>query len=155
VISDNKTNTNRLSYRQKRALEVWLGNKRRPKAHALREAGYSNAVIRQPQKVFGSIAVQNELNGLKINTRPLSNIAITEPTQTSDTSYSFDISKITDVDLKKLKEMLIDTSNSSEIFRSKQETEIPSHSTRNHEGHMFESALNTNTGNTYKNYSSM
>lgn len=51
-----------ISYRQKRAVECWLKNGRRSKAAALREAGYSRAVIRQPHKVFSSPVVQEELD---------------------------------------------------------------------------------------------
>jgi len=51
-----------ISYRQKRAVECWLKNGRKSKAAALREAGYSRAVIRQPHKVFSSPVVQEELD---------------------------------------------------------------------------------------------
>ena len=66
-----------ISYRQKRAVEIWLQNGRRNKAAALREAGYSKAVIRQPHKVFSSPVVQEELDrrgfgrsGLENNLNP-------------------------------------------------------------------------------------
>jgi hypothetical protein len=66
-----------ISYRQKRAVEIWLKNGRRNKAAALREAGYSKAVIRQPHKVFSSPVVQEELDrrgfgrsGLENNLNP-------------------------------------------------------------------------------------
>lgn len=50
-----------LTYRQKRAMEIWLKNGRASKAQALMDAGYNMCVVRQPNKVFGSPAVQAEL----------------------------------------------------------------------------------------------
>jgi len=54
------TNT-RLSPRQARAVDFWVKNGRKSKAQALREVGYSEAIVHQPHKVFGSSAVQREL----------------------------------------------------------------------------------------------
>ena len=51
-----------ISFRQLRAVDLWLKYGRKSKARALREAGYSKAVIRQPHKVFSSPAVQEELD---------------------------------------------------------------------------------------------
>lgn len=50
-----------LSYQQRRAKDIWLAGGRKSKAKAIREAGYSEAVARQPHKVFGSPAVKREL----------------------------------------------------------------------------------------------
>lgn len=51
-----------ISFRQLRAVDLWLKYGRRSKARALREAGYSKAIIRQPHKVFNSPAVREELD---------------------------------------------------------------------------------------------
>lgn len=53
-----------LSCRQTRAVDLWLKNGGKSKARAIREAGYSEAVARQPHKVFGSLAVKSELKRL-------------------------------------------------------------------------------------------
>lgn len=47
--------------RQALALMYWKKDKFRSKARALRKAGYSEAVARQPHKVFDSPALRNEL----------------------------------------------------------------------------------------------
>lgn len=49
------------SFRQLRTIDIWIRDGRKSKAAALREAGYSQSVIRQPHKVFGSTAVKREL----------------------------------------------------------------------------------------------
>jgi len=66
-----------ISYRQKRAVECWIKNGRRSKAAALREAGYSPSIIRQPHRVFSSPVVREELDrrgfghtGLENNLNP-------------------------------------------------------------------------------------
>lgn len=51
-----------ISFRQLRAIDLWLKYGRKSKARALREAGYSKAIIRQPHKVFNSPAVREELD---------------------------------------------------------------------------------------------
>ena len=57
------TNTKRpISFRQLRAVDLWLKYGRKSKARALREAGYSSAIYRQPRKVFSSPAVREELD---------------------------------------------------------------------------------------------
>tara|TARA_B100000745_G_scaffold295907_1_gene240585 strand:- start:1402 stop:1746 length:345 start_codon:yes stop_codon:yes gene_type:complete len=53
-----------MSYRQRRAIQLWLGGGRKSKADALRRAGYSKAMYRQPHKFFNSPAVQAELDVL-------------------------------------------------------------------------------------------
>lgn len=54
--------TKPLSYRQMRALELWIKYGRKSKAVALREAGYSPSIVRQPREVFSSPAVREELD---------------------------------------------------------------------------------------------
>ena len=95
-----------LSYRQMRAVELWVKYGRKSKARALREAGYSRSVVRQPRKVFSSPAVREELdkrgfgfNGLHNNLDPHAKpIAVIRP--------SFDFSALTEDDLRSLKEKL-------------------------------------------------
>lgn len=55
-----------LSYQQRRAVDLWIDGGRKSKAKALRKASYSEAVARQPDKVFSSPAVKRllELRGL-------------------------------------------------------------------------------------------
>lgn len=74
----NEEQTKILSYRQKTAVDLWIRNGRKSKAEALRLAGYSQAIVRQPQKVFDSPAVQRELelrgygiNGMNNNQKPV------------------------------------------------------------------------------------
>ena len=62
---------------QKRAVDLWLKGGRKNKAKALREAGYSRSVYRQPNKVFKSPVVQDYLDkggfgrdGLQDNCKP-------------------------------------------------------------------------------------
>jgi len=64
-----RKNVRPITFRQKRAVECWIRNRRHSKAQALREAGYSKAIIHQPHKVFDSKAVQLEfvLRGLGID----------------------------------------------------------------------------------------
>lgn len=52
------------SLRQIKAVECFVRNSCKSKARAIREAGYSEAVARQPHKVFGSLAVRGELKRL-------------------------------------------------------------------------------------------
>ena len=66
-----------LNYQQKLAIDFWCGNRRRSKAEALREAGYSEAIARQPHKFFNSPAVRKELalrgygtSGISNNEKP-------------------------------------------------------------------------------------
>lgn len=67
-----------ISFRQLRAVELWLKNGRKSRARALREAGYSPAICKQPHKVFSSPAVREEFNkrglgydGLRDNLTPI------------------------------------------------------------------------------------
>lgn len=47
--------------RQVQAINIWIKGGRKSKAAALRKAGYSEAVVRHPERVFGSQSVQREL----------------------------------------------------------------------------------------------
>jgi hypothetical protein len=74
---ESKNRKRGLSYRQNRTIELWLRYGRKSKARALREAGYSEAVARQPHKVFGSPLVIEELErrghgsrGIENNKKP-------------------------------------------------------------------------------------
>lgn len=110
-MSDNIKNMNTniqkirpITYRQKQAVMLWLRGGRKSKADALRKAGYSNAIVRQPHKVFGSAAVMNELDMLGYGTSGILNgqkpKKITQPIKT-EVKNTFDISSLT-------KEMILD-----------------------------------------------
>lgn len=68
MTAGNTTNRT-LSYRASKAIEIWLKNGRRSKARALRDAGYSEAVARHPEKVFGSRLAQEVMEGAGIKQR--------------------------------------------------------------------------------------
>jgi hypothetical protein len=51
----------KLTLRQDRAVNAYIRDEGKSQAQALREAGYSKAVTRQPHKVFGSPAVVDAL----------------------------------------------------------------------------------------------
>jgi hypothetical protein len=61
VMEVNENKTRELTPMQKMAFEYYAKDKFRSKARAIRKAGYSEAVARQPHKVFGSPAVKKEL----------------------------------------------------------------------------------------------
>lgn len=55
------------SERQKLAVLGWIGNGRKSKAQALREAGYGASIVDQPSKVFNSPAVMGLLAEAKVD----------------------------------------------------------------------------------------
>jgi len=57
----HKKRTRKLTPRQELAFSYYAKDKFRSKARALRKAGYSEAIARQPHKVFDSPAVKREL----------------------------------------------------------------------------------------------
>ena len=59
--SNQKKNMRSSTARQVLALLYWRKDNCRSKASALRKAGYSEAVARQPHKVFGSPSLRDEL----------------------------------------------------------------------------------------------
>jgi len=54
----NSSKIKALSYLQKQAIELWISGGRKSKANAMRKAGYSEAMCRQPHKVFNSPTVR-------------------------------------------------------------------------------------------------
>ena len=113
-----------LSYRQARAVEFWIRDKRKSKAMALRDAGYSKAIVRQPHKVFGSPAVRTALAkrghgslGIEDNQYP------NEETHTEKTLPAVDISNVPQEDLRELREKL----EALPVLPQRQEHEIPSY----------------------------
>lgn len=58
---------------QKQAVRFWIRGGRKNKANALRKAGYSEAIVHQPHKVFDSPAVRRELDLLGHGYEGLSN----------------------------------------------------------------------------------
>ena len=96
--------------RQTQAINIWISGGRKSKAEALRKAGYSEAVARHPERVFGSPSVQRELelrglgrDGFGTH-RPLQ--AEVSETITEPPRYSFDPLKIPTGQLQELKEKL-------------------------------------------------
>lgn len=95
------------SYRQLTALVFWLGSRTKNKAEALREAGYGAAVIRNPDRVFGSPLVlkELELRGFGADGRRLPPVRVVEiqaPASVPD--YAFE--KMIMEDRQTLKERL-------------------------------------------------
>lgn len=95
---------------QKRAIDLWIRQGRRSKAQALREAGYSETVASQPNKVFKSKAVMEYLKNLGLNEmgteyseKP---IIIETDIKPKTKSPAFDLSQITKEELQNLKEQL-------------------------------------------------
>lgn len=104
-----------LSYRQTRAIEFWLNGGRKSKAQALRKASYSEAIARQPHKVFGSPAVEAHLEkrgfggrGTRssISPREMPTVA---PVVVVPREATLDISQIPLDQIQRLKEMLDQT----------------------------------------------
>ncbi|MEK7569019.1 MAG: hypothetical protein AAB497_02815 [Patescibacteria group bacterium] len=60
-MKSGRKHTKTLSYRQRRVVDLWIAGGRKNKARAIRAASYSEAVARQPHKVFDSPVVQREL----------------------------------------------------------------------------------------------
>lgn len=109
IVAEQKT---RLSYQQAQAIEFWFKGQRKSKAEALRLAGYSEAVVNQPHKVFGSHKVQRVLElrghgkeGILNNQKPKVEIK-----QEVIQSPKIDFSALTKEDLITLKEKLGDIS---------------------------------------------
>lgn len=99
-----------ITYRQTRAIEFWLNGGRKSKAQALRKASYSEAIARQPHKVFGSPAVQAELErhgfGTQGTRSSISKVILPAKTVVVSPRPYFDISNITPEQIQRLKEQL-------------------------------------------------
>jgi len=103
------TMSTRLSYRQNQAIEIWISSGRKSKADALRKAGYSEAVIHVPGKVFDSPRVQDELelrghgrNGLGNRLAPRAEMAEASAPRVD----TLDLSKVTEDQIRRLREQL-------------------------------------------------
>lgn len=105
--------TRPLSYRQTRAIEFWLNSGRKNKAEAIRKASYSEAIARQPHKVFGSPAVQAYLEscgfGAQGTRSSISRGMPSVPVAVVSRETMLDISKIPFDQIQRLKEMLDQT----------------------------------------------
>ncbi len=105
--------TKPLSYRQIRALDLWFHNGRKSKAKAIREAGYGKSIIRQPHKVFGSLAVLKELELRGLNhqgiRQPMQVIDLGERMPEKKPEQIIDFTKIPKEQLQDLKEKLAAT----------------------------------------------
>lgn len=107
-----RKNVRPITFRQKRAVECWIRNRRRSKAQALREAGYSKAIISQPHKVFDSKAVQLEfvLRGLGIDGKSQNMPTCPEEYGLKEPeTIDIDFSQMTEEQLRELKAKLAAT----------------------------------------------
>jgi len=97
----------KLSYRQSQAIRFWISGSRKSKADALRKSGYSDAIIRQPHKVFGSIAVRRELERLGHGSFGILNgqkpKELVQPVKI-ETKSTFDISSLTTEQIQNIRE---------------------------------------------------
>lgn len=101
------SNIKPLSYRQLRAIDIWLKTGRKNKARALREASYGKSVIRQPHKVFNSPAVRRELSLRGYGERGVGHTEIYKmPTYTVKPTIDIDFTKVSAEWLMQLKERL-------------------------------------------------
>lgn len=114
-----------LTYRQMRAIECWIRGWRKSKAQAIREAGYSKTVARQPHKIFDSPAVQRELElrghgtrGISDNETPRAEVLESAATQVPD----IDFTKASKEWLQSLKEKLAEVPDIPDPFVRKEET---------------------------------
>ena len=114
-----------------RVVEIWVRGGRRSKARAIREAGYGESVARQPEKVFGSPAVQDELEkrgfgryGYGDGTVPVAEIELIVPAKPIPT---FDISKMGKESLQNLKDRLEAASGAPLRLRPQPEEEDTSY----------------------------
>lgn len=108
--------TRPLSYRQTRAIEFWLNGGRKSKAEAIRKASYSEAIARQPHKVFKSPAVEAYLEkrgfgsrGTRSSISPREILPVAPVVAVVSREATFDISKIPPEQIQRLKEMLDQT----------------------------------------------
>lgn len=97
------------THRQKRAIRAWINGGFKSKADALREAGYSKTMIRNPDRVFGSPAVMAELERLGFNPDGTKIDYPAEHIQVKEEVEEFDISKISKEQILILKEKLEET----------------------------------------------
>ncbi|MCW9054631.1 MAG: hypothetical protein OQJ98_01450 [Candidatus Pacebacteria bacterium] len=99
--------------RQSQAIQFWIDGGRKSKAEALRKAGYSEAVVRHPERVFGSPSVQQELelrglgrDGFGIPKPMPAEILVEEDILPTSPVYSFNPQEIPTEQLQELKEKL-------------------------------------------------
>lgn len=114
-----------LTHRQMKAIALWLENGCKSKAFALRVAGYGRSIIRQPHKVFGSLAVLQELEMRGYDARGLraepQAIDLGEEETQLPEPPSIDFSKVSKEWLQDLKERLREVPG-ADPFTRKEET---------------------------------
>jgi hypothetical protein len=118
-----------LSYRQSQAIRFWIAGQRKSKADALRKAGYSNAVVRQPGKVFNSYVVKKELErlghgseGIHNGLEPKAVVLPTKPTT---------VIELTEENIEKLKDLLQNTPRRNQVPSVNKESYEPTYITNN------------------------
>jgi hypothetical protein len=99
-----------LTRRQARVIQLFLNDPNKSKAKAIREAGYSDAVARQPHKVFASPAVLDELEkrgyntlGIRLEARGLN---VEEGVEFVEPLVAFDPSRLSVEAIQDLKDKL-------------------------------------------------
>lgn len=117
--------TKSLSYRQTRALDLWIEGGCKSKAQAILGAGYGESIARQPHKVFDSPAVLEELDkrgystdGTRSRVRGV-NLG-EEPHQPE--VHQVDFSKMSKEWLQELKGRLEEIPEFPDLFKRKEET---------------------------------
>ncbi len=98
-----------ITARQKMAMDIWIRDGRKSKAEAMRKAGYSKAMCRQPHKVFDSLAVKRELflygygyDGKELKSKPKAIVIETPKRQ----EQKIDFSAIPREKIQELQELL-------------------------------------------------
>lgn len=104
--------TRGLSFRQNKVLGYWIRGGRKSKAKAIRDAGYSEVIARQPSKVFGSPAVKMWLDqqgygeqGVELPHAPLKKVVVQNEVVTKQ-EPTFDPSQLSEEQILRLREIL-------------------------------------------------
>lgn len=107
-----KMPTRELSFRQNKVLGFWINSGRKSKAKAIRDAGYSEAIARQPHKVFGSPAVKKWLeqngygeHGIELPHAPLKRRVVQYEIATNQ-KPTLDPSQLSEEQILQLRELL-------------------------------------------------
>ena len=132
--------------RQFNAVEFWFRDGRKSMAGALRKAGYSEAIARQPHKVFGSSVVIRELalRGFdEYGRRRALEIATLDRVELESRVTLIDFSKMSKEQLQELKALLGDISHRPR----EEETNSHDHALIGNAGDLFDSGSYSNSQN--------
>jgi len=116
--------TRPITSRQKMAVNYWIADGRKSKADAMKKAGYSPAMCRQPQKVFNSPIVKNELyllgygyDGKSLKSKPKGFDISPKKTEPKYYDISASLRKLTLEQRQDLKEKIYSTPPSPALLR--------------------------------------